>query len=66
MQDLKRAMSLLKAQQQAAEDAAFKTYLIANAATGLKPGRDFPKDIAGRTFTFGARASTSGRLSPPT
>lgn len=49
---------------QGAEDAAFKTYIIANAATGLKPGKDFPKDIAGKTFTFGARASTSGRLMP--
>jgi phosphonate transport system substrate-binding protein len=49
---------------QGAEDAAFKTYLIANAATGLKPGKDFPKDVAGKTFTFGARASTSGRLMP--
>ncbi|MDP4006282.1 putative selenate ABC transporter substrate-binding protein [Methylobacterium sp. NEAU K] len=49
---------------QGAEDAAFKTYLIANAATGLKPGKDFPKDSAGKTFTFGARSSTSGRLMP--
>ena len=49
---------------QGAEDAAFKTYLIANAATGLKPEKDFPTAIAGKTFTFGARASTSGRLMP--
>jgi phosphonate transport system substrate-binding protein len=49
---------------QGAEDAAFKTYLIANAATGLTPAKDFPKTIAGKTFTFGARASTSGRLMP--
>ena len=49
---------------QGAEDAAFKTYLIANAATGLKPETGFPKAIAGKTFTFGARASTSGRLMP--
>ena len=49
---------------QGAEDAAFKTYIIANAATGLKRGADFPKDIQDRTFTFGARASTSGRLMP--
>ncbi|MEH3062595.1 MAG: putative selenate ABC transporter substrate-binding protein [Methylobacterium radiotolerans] len=49
---------------QGAEDAAFKTYVIANAATGLKPEKDFPKAVAGRTFTFGARASTSGRLMP--
>ncbi len=49
---------------QGAEDAAFKTYFIANAATGLAQGADFPKAIAGKTFTFGARASTSGRLMP--
>lgn len=49
---------------QGAEDPAFKTFFIANAKTGLKPSKDFPKAIAGKTFTFGARASTSGRLMP--
>lgn len=49
---------------QGAEDAAFKTYFIANAATGLARAADFPKAIAGKTFTFGSRASTSGRLMP--
>ncbi len=49
---------------QGAEDAAFKSYLIAHASTGLKLAKDFPKDIEGKTFTFGARASTSGRLFP--
>ena len=49
---------------QGAEDAAFKTYLIANVKTGLQPSKDFPKDIAGKSFTFGSRASTSGRLMP--
>jgi len=49
---------------QGAEDAAFRFYLIANAATGLTRAADFPKSIAGKTFTFGARASTSGRLMP--
>lgn len=49
---------------QGAEDAAFKTYFIANAATGLQKSADFPKAIAGKTFTFGSRASTSGRLMP--
>lgn len=49
---------------QGAEDVAFKSYFIANANTGLKPGKDFPKDIAGKSFTFGSRASTSGRLMP--
>lgn len=49
---------------QGAEDAAFKSYFIANAKTGLKRSAEFPKDIAGKTFTFGSRASTSGRLMP--
>src|SRR3954447_13636218 len=49
---------------QGAEDAAFKSYVIANIKTGLKPSREFPTAVAGRSFTFGARASTSGRLMP--
>ncbi len=60
----RRAVPGSQAIAQGAEDAAFKTYLIANAATGLKPEKDFPTAIAGKTFTFGARASTSGRLMP--
>ena len=43
---------------------AFKSYVIANARTGLEPGQEFPKGLVGRSFTFGARASTSGRLMP--
>jgi phosphonate transport system substrate-binding protein len=49
---------------QGAEDMAFKSYIIAHASTGLKLSKAFPKDIEGKTFTFGARASTSGRLFP--
>jgi phosphonate transport system substrate-binding protein len=49
---------------QGAEDVAFKSYFIANAATGLKFSKDFPGEIVGKTFTFGARGSTSGRLFP--
>ena len=49
---------------QGAEDVAFKSYFIANAKTGLKPSKEFPKEIAGKSFTFGSRASTSGRLMP--
>jgi phosphonate transport system substrate-binding protein len=49
---------------QGAEDVAFKSLLIANARTGLKPGKEFPRAIAGLSFTFGSRASTSGRLMP--
>src|SRR6266478_4086108 len=49
---------------QGAEDVAFKSFFIANAKTGLTPSKEFPKQIAGKTFTFGSRASTSGRLMP--
>ena len=49
---------------QGAEDLEFKSYIIAHASTGLKLAKDFPKGIEGKTFTFGARASTSGRLFP--
>ena len=49
---------------QGAEDVAFKSYFIANTKTGLTPGKEFPKAIAGKSFTFGSRASTSGRLMP--
>src|SRR5262249_15308584 len=49
---------------QGAEDVAFKSFVIANTKTGLAPSVEFPKTIAGKTFTFGSRASTSGRLMP--
>lgn len=49
---------------QGAEDVAFKSYVIANTATGLKPSKDFPEGIAGKILTFGSRASTSGRVMP--
>jgi phosphonate transport system substrate-binding protein len=46
------------------EDQLFVTYFIANSETTLKPSIDFPVDIEGKTFTFGAKGSTSGRLMP--
>jgi phosphonate transport system substrate-binding protein len=49
---------------QGAEDMNFKSYFIANAEAGLKASKDFPAGIAGKTFTFGSRASTSGRVMP--
>lgn len=49
---------------QGLEDTAFKSYFIANAATGIKPMDALPDTIKGRTFTFGSRDSTSGRLFP--
>ncbi len=60
----RRAVPGSEAIAQGAEDAAFRSYVIANARTGLQPSRELPREIAGRSFTFGARASTSGRLMP--
>src|SRR5918995_1396869 len=60
----RRAVPGSEAIAQGDEDVAFKSYVIANAKTGLQPGKGFPKGIAGKSFTFGARASTSGRLMP--
>ncbi len=49
---------------QGEEDQQFVTYFIANAATGLSASESFPAAIAGHTFTFGSKGSTSGRLMP--
>jgi phosphonate transport system substrate-binding protein len=46
------------------EDQFFKTYLIAHSSSGLNSSEDFPAGIAGKTFTFGSKGSTSGRLMP--
>ncbi len=46
------------------EDQFFVTYIIANHTTGLSKSEDFPKAIADKRFTFGAKGSTSGRLMP--
>ena len=46
------------------EDQAFFNYFIAHPSTGLKRSDEFPKDIAGKIFTFGSKGSTSGRLIP--
>lgn len=46
------------------EDQSFITYFIANTRSNIMPGDDFPLEIAGKNFTFGAKGSTSGRLMP--
>ena len=46
------------------EDPTFKSYFIAHKSTGLKKSDDFPAGIEGKTFTFGSKGSTSGRLMP--
>lgn len=62
----RRAVPGSEAIVQGVEDANFFSYFIANAATGLTRAETFPDGIAGRSFTFGSRASTSGRVMPET
>ena len=49
---------------QGTEDPDFISYFIANTSTGLSFSEKFPKDIVDKTFTFGSKGSTSGRLMP--
>lgn len=49
---------------QGEEDQHFKSYVIAHSSTGLKPGDKLADTIAGMSFTFGSKSSTSGRLMP--
>jgi phosphonate transport system substrate-binding protein len=52
---------------QGVEDQAFQTYFIANTSTGIAPAQDLKEltdSLRGKTFTFGSKGSTSGRLMP--
>ncbi|MFE8071431.1 putative selenate ABC transporter substrate-binding protein [Marinobacteraceae bacterium S3BR75-40.1] len=49
---------------QGVEDQQFRTYFIAHESTGIEPADELPKSIEGKTFTFGSKGSTSGRLMP--
>ena len=53
-----------KAVAQGVEDPEFKTYFIAHKSTGLKPADKLEDGLKGKTFTFGSKGSTSGRLMP--
>ncbi len=46
------------------EDQFFSSYLIAHRSSGLTASEIFPQGIAGKSFTFGSKGSTSGRLMP--
>lgn len=46
------------------EDQFFKSYFIAHTSTGLEAADVLPDAIKGKTFTFGSKGSTSGRLMP--
>ena len=60
----RRAVPGSDAIAQGREDTKFKSFFIVNKRTGIEPAAGFPRTIAGRSFTFGARASTSGRVMP--
>jgi phosphonate transport system substrate-binding protein len=60
----RRAVPGSKAIAQGQEDLAFVSYFIAHSSTGLKESKEFPEGIRGKTFTFGSKGSTSGRLMP--
>ncbi|MBX9700732.1 MAG: putative selenate ABC transporter substrate-binding protein [Acetobacteraceae bacterium] len=62
----RRAVPGSEAIVQGVEDAEFYSYFIANVATGLTRSEAFPAGIERRSFTFGSRASTSGRVMPET
>ncbi|GAB3115198.1 putative selenate ABC transporter substrate-binding protein [Aestuariicella hydrocarbonica] len=46
------------------EDQFFKTYFIAHKSAGIEPGAELAEAVKGKTFTFGSKGSTSGRLMP--
>ncbi|WP_110668892.1 putative selenate ABC transporter substrate-binding protein [Salinicola halophilus] len=50
---------------QGEEDAAFRSYFIANRDSGIPESQDaLPEEVRDHSFTFGAKTSTSGRLMP--
>ncbi len=49
---------------QGVEDPNFHSFLIAHNSTGLEKSENIPAGIQGKTFTFGSKGSTSGRLMP--
>jgi phosphonate transport system substrate-binding protein len=49
---------------QGEEDQSFVTYFIAHQSTAIPKSDEFPSAIRGKTFTFGSKGSTSGRLMP--
>jgi phosphonate transport system substrate-binding protein len=49
---------------QGEEDEHFVSYIIAHTSTGIAAGDSLSESIAGKTFTFGSKGSTSGRLMP--
>jgi phosphonate transport system substrate-binding protein len=62
-----QARSLVPGSQaiaQGVEDEAFYTHIIAHKTTGLDENEELTERLRGKTFTFGSKGSTSGRLIP--
>ena len=49
---------------QGVEDPSYRSYLIAHHSTGLERTDTLIDEFKGKTFTFGSKGSTSGRLMP--
>lgn len=49
---------------QGVEDPNFHSFIIAHSSTGLEKSDTIPPGVEGKTFTFGSKGSTSGRLMP--
>lgn len=49
---------------QGVEDPSYRSYLIAHHSTGLARSDTLVDAFKGKTFTFGSKGSTSGRLMP--
>jgi len=60
----RKAVAGARAIAQGVEDPNYKSYFIANSATGITKSDAFPEGIKSLRFTFGSQASTSGRLMP--
>lgn len=60
----RRAVPGARAIAQGIEDRAFRSHFIVHRSVDVEPSETFPMGLEGRTFTFGAPASTSGRLMP--
>ena len=45
-------------------DPQFRSYFVAHPSAGVEPSKDFPAALKGKSFTFGAAGSTSGRVMP--
>lgn len=53
-----------RAVAQGVEDPQYVSYFIAHHDTGIVASDGFPSGLEGRSFTFGSKSSTSGRLMP--